>query len=131
MLKRAAFIAAIALCGCGRPASESTVNRMRADAEAPRLPFDNGTGFLEGYRVEVRRQGDITWSGVPVSEATLKEYIRDVASRPQDSRVWIELEPGVSQARADWARRQILDSGLCAQRRCAEVGWHAKRPVVN
>ncbi|CAN5360133.1 hypothetical protein BH10PSE14_BH10PSE14_27040 [soil metagenome] len=131
MFRRIAFLAAIALCGCGQQQSNSAAPPGRSDIAAPRLPFENSTGFLDGYRVEVPRQGDITWSGMPVSKTTLTGYLGDLASRPQGSRLFVEFEPGVSPAQADWVRRQIIDSGLCAQRRCAEVGWHLKRPVVN
>ena len=131
MFRRIVLLVVTALCGCGQPQPESGVEAARSDAEGPRLPFDNSTGFLDGYRVEVPRSGDITWSGMPVSKATLAEYVDDLASRPQGSRIFVEFEPGVSLGRADWVRRQIVGSGLCAQRRCAEVGWHVKRPVVN
>ena len=131
MLTRAVLVAAIALCGCGQPKSEPTGDRAKADAEAARLPFDNSTDFLDGYRVEVPRHGDIIWSGMAVSKATFTEYVADLASRPRSSSLFVEFEPGVSSVRADWVRRQIIRSSLCAQRRCAEVGWHVKRPVVN
>lgn len=131
MLTRTVLVAAIALCGCGQQKSESSVNRAKDDAETPRLPFDNSTGFLDGYRVEVPRQGDIIWSGMAVSKATLMEYVADLASRPRGSPLFVEFEPGVSRVRADWVRHQIIRSGLCAQRRCAEVVWYVKRPVVN
>ena len=107
------------------------MDRPKADAVPPRLPFDNSTGFLDGYRVRVSRQGGVTWSGMAVNNAKLTAYINQVASRPQDARLWVEFEPGVSQTRADWVRRQIIDSGLCRQHRCAEVGWNVSRPVVN
>jgi len=128
---RIVLLAAIALCGCDQPQTASTANHVEADVESGSLPFENSTGFLDGLRVEVPRQGDITWSGMAISEATFTQYLADVASRPQGYRIFVEFEPGVSPARADWVRRQIITSGLCAQRRCAEVGWHVERPVVN
>lgn len=131
MPRRLFLVAAIVLCGCGQPRTASRANHAGADAEAERLPFDSSTGFLNGLRVEVPRRGDITWSGMAISNATFAEYVADVASRPQGSGIFVEFEPGVSPARADWVRRQIINTGLCAQHRCAEVGWHVKRPVVN
>lgn len=130
MLRRVVLLVAIALCGCGQPKSQSTVARSNADDLAPRLPFDNSTGFLDGIGVDVFRQGDITWSGMRVSDTVFTGYLGDLASQ-QGGHLFIEFEPGVAPARANWVRRQIIGSGLCTQHRCAEVAWHAERPVVN
>jgi len=131
MLGRIVFLAAIALSACGQPRSGPTSGQSKAAAAPPRLPFDHRAGILDGYRVRVSRHGEVTWNGVAVSNATLTAYIDEVAGRSQDARLWVEFEPGVRQDRADWVRHQIIDSGLCRQRRCAEVGWNVQRPVVN
>jgi hypothetical protein len=99
--------------------------------EPPRLPFYDGTGFLHGDRLRVPRQGEASWNGVPVDQATLGAYLGESARIPAGPRLFVEFEPGVAQAQADRVRQQIVDSGLCGQHRCAEVGWNVPRPVVN
>jgi hypothetical protein len=96
------------------------------------LPFDGSTGFLNGYSLRVPRNGDILWNGAPVRQAVLKTYLRQWAALPRNAgRLFVAFEPGTPQARAQWVRKQVIASGLCEQRRCAEVGWEVKRPVVN
>jgi len=109
-------------------------NAQTAEREvAPaRLPFDNSTGFLDGYSLRVTRQGNFLWNGAPVDEAVLKDYLRQWAALPCGAgRLFVSFEPGISQTLAEWIRQQVIDSGLCEQHRCAEVGWNVKRPVVN
>jgi hypothetical protein len=117
-------------CGCSGPTPLTQEDRAQT-SEAPRLPFDNSAGFLYGDRLRLPRQGDASWNGVPVDQATLSAYLAESARIPAGPRVFVEFEPGVPQARLDRVRQQIVDSGLCAQHRCAEVGWNVTRPVVN
>ena len=122
------LIAATLLCGChSAPATQEEVAKAQ---ETPRLPFDNSTGFLHGYRLRVPRQGEITWNGQVVDDARLRLYVSQYATPPVGDPLFVEFEPGVPQARADRVRQLIIDSGLCNQRRCAEVGWNVPRPVV-
>jgi len=117
------------LCGCdGALAMRDGTTQVR---KAPRLPFDNSTGFLHGYRLRVPRQGDMTWNGQPVDDARLRTYLSQYATPPEGNPLFVEFEPGVPQSRADEVRQWIIDSGLCNQRRCAEVGWNVPRTVVN
>jgi hypothetical protein len=96
------------------------------------LPLDGSTGILNGYSLRVPRIGEFLWNGAPVQQAVLKTYLRQWAALPRNAgRLFVAFEPGTTQARVQWVRRQVIASGLCEQRRCAEVGWEVKRPVVN
>lgn len=77
------------------------------------------------------RQEDMTWNGQPLDDARLRAYLSQYATPPEGNPLFVEFEPGVPQSRADEVRQWIIDSGLCNQRRCAEVGWNVPRPVVN
>ena len=124
------MLAAILLCGCN--SAEPAANEARAQAiQPPRLPFDNSTGFLHGYRLRVPIQGEITWNGQDVDDAQLRSYLSQYATPPVGDPLFVEFEPGVPQARADHVRQLIIDSGLCRQNRCAEVGWNVERPFVE
>lgn len=130
MWKHVVLIAAISLSGCST--SEPGTEGEQAQAnQPPRLPFDNSTGFLNGYRLRVPREGEITWNGQDVDAARLRTYLSQYATPPTGDPLFVEFEPGVPQARADHVRQLIIDSGLCAQHRCREVGWNIPRPVVN
>jgi hypothetical protein len=97
-----------------------------------RLPFEGSTGFLNGYSLRVPRNGDFLWNGAPVGHAVLMTYLRQWAAMPRNAgRLFVAFEPGTPQSRVQWVREQVIDSGLCEQRRCAEVGWEVRRPVVN
>jgi hypothetical protein len=99
---------------------------------AVQLPFDRSTGFLNGYFLRVPRNGDFLWNGAPVGGVVLKSYLRKWAVLPHGAgHLFVAFEPGTPQSRAGWVRKQVIDSGLCEQRRCAEIGWNVKRPVVN
>jgi hypothetical protein len=130
MRKYMSLIAALILCGCHASSPGAHENHAQT-SEAPHLPFDNSRGFLNGYRLRVPRHGDVTWNAQPVDEATLTRYLGEFATPPAGPGLFVEFEPGVPQAQADRIRQQIIDSGLCRQHRCAEVGWNVKRPVVN
>ena len=130
MRKRVGLIAATMCCGC-HPASTATQEEMTQAHETPHLPFDNSTGFLQGYRLQVPRRGEITWNGQIVDDARLRLYLSQTATLAGGDPLFVEFEPGVPQARADRVRQLIIDSGLCSQRRCAEVGWNVPRPIVN
>jgi hypothetical protein len=86
--------------------------------------------MLQGYRLRVPSQGDITWNGQVVDDSRLRTYLSQYATPPVGDPLFVEFEPGVPQARADHVRQLIIDSGLCAQHRCAEVGWNIERQVV-
>jgi hypothetical protein len=130
MSRHVGLIAATIVCGCHASPPATQEERTQA-REAPRLPFDKSTGFLNGYRLRVPRQGDMTWNGQPVDDARLRTYLSQYATPRVGDPLFVEFEPGVPRAVADRVRQQIIDSGLCNQRRCAEVGWNVPRPVVN
>ena len=130
MAKHIRLILALSLSGCSVSSSNTHDERAQA-SETPPLPFDNSTGFLEGYRLRVFRQGDMTWNGQAADEARLRAYLSQYARPPVGNPLFVEFEPGVPQARADRVRQLIIDSGLCEQHRCAEVGWNVARPIVN
>ncbi len=124
--------AATVLCGFALPSDAITQGMGNQKNDPARLPFDGSTGFLNGYSLRVPRNGDFLWNGAPVGQAMLKTYLRQWAALPRNAgRLFVAFEPGTSQRRAQWVRRQVIDSGLCEQRRCAEVGWAVRRPVVN
>jgi hypothetical protein len=124
--------AATVLCGFALPSDATTPGMGNQKNDPARLPFDGSTGFLNGYSLRVPRNGDFLWNGAPVGQAMLKTYLRQWAALPRNAgRLFVAFEPGTSQRRAQWVRRQVIDSGLCEQRRCAEVGWAVRRPVVN
>lgn len=67
-----------------------------------------------------------------LGQAVLNTYLRQWAALPRNAgRLFVAFEPGTPQPRVQWVRKQVIDSGLCEQRRCAEVGWEVRRPVVN
>jgi hypothetical protein len=132
MERRLVVIAVIALCGCGPSRNVTAGQGLKAEARPLALPFDNSTGFLDGYSLRVPRSGAFLWNGQSVDNAVLQDFLRQNAAMPRDAGpIFVAFEPGVTQARADWVRRQVINSGLCEQRRCAEVGWDVKRPVAN
>jgi hypothetical protein len=120
------------LCGSALPSNATTPDGGDRKSGRTRLPFDGSTGFLNGYSLRVPRNGDFLWNGAPVDQETLKAYLRQWAALPRSAgRLFVAFEPGTPQPRAEWVRKQVIDSGLCEQRRCAEVGWNVKRPVVD
>jgi hypothetical protein len=132
MARRIVLVAAVALCGCGPSGNAITASRSDAEGPVASLPFDSSSGFLRGYLLKVPRQGGFLWNGQPVGEAVLRDYLRQYARVPNPAdRLSVSFEPGVAQGRADRVRRQVIASGLCAQHRCAEVGWDVQRAVVN
>jgi hypothetical protein len=95
------------------------------------FPFDNGTGFLNGYLLQVPKQGDFLWNDAPVDGATLTDYAREYAQRHgEGDRLVVEFEPGTPADRSARVRRELRDSELCRQGRCVEAGWGVKRTVV-
>ena len=132
VIRRLAFAAAISLCACGQSDHADLPGNTHSETAPAHLPLDNSTGFLDGYSLEVPRQGDFLWNGMPVDQVVLSDYIRQFAGLPRGAgSLFVAFEPGVAETRAQWVRRQVIESGLCAQHRCAEVGWHVPRPVVN
>lgn len=124
--------AAVALCGCGDPqAGTGARSEDQIGEAASHLPFHNSTGFLDGYSLRVSRQGDLRWNGAPITETELVDYLDAWASLPKAAGpLFVAFEPGVADGRAKWVRLKVLQSDLCEQQRCAEVGWNVKRPVV-
>lgn len=122
----------MALCGCGNPQPETGALPVDQIGKAGSyLPFDNSTGFLDGYSLRVSRQGDLRWNAVPISETEFVDYLRAWASLPKTAGpLFVAFEPGIADSRAKWVRLKVVQSGLCEQHRCAEVGWNVKRPVV-
>jgi hypothetical protein len=124
--------AATALCGLALPGDALMAGSRDPKNGSVRLPFDGSTGFLNGYSLRVPRKGEFLWNGAPVGQAVLKTYLRQWAALPLSAgRLFVAFEPGTPRDRAGWVRKQVIESGLCEQRRCAEVGWNVKRPVVN
>ncbi|NML07295.1 hypothetical protein [Sphingomonas sp. G-3-2-10] len=132
MTRLVALFAAVGLCACDQTRTvDHGLNLERKD-ETARLPFENSIEVTGGFSLRVSREGNLFWNEVPVSEAVLKDYIRQFSAlSPEADRLFVAFEPGVSRTRSDWVRRQVTSSGLCEQRRCAEVSWSAKWPVVN
>lgn len=126
------LVAAMAWGGCSQPGDETAPQTTARQAGSAPLPFDHSTGFLDGYSLRVSQNGEIRWNGVPVSAAVLTDYLRQYAALPHNAgHLFVAFEPGLAPTRAEWVRRQVVNSGLCKQQRCAEVGWNVKRPVVN
>jgi hypothetical protein len=120
----------IALCGCNRPSNGTTP--VASEAREPvSIPFERAAGFRDGYLLQVPRNGPLLWNGIPVDAATLSNWVRQYAQAKGSGRLWIEFEPRMSGQRKEWVRRQVINSGLCAQRRCTETDWNAKWSVVN
>ena len=131
MVRRILFIAVITLFGCKQPSDRGTVEKVEAGHEPLSIPFEHAVGFRDGFLLKVPREGGFLWNGGPVKAAILSDFVQQYAHLPTGGgRLWIEFEPGVSPQRAAWVRRQVVESGLCRQHRCAEEEWNAKRPVV-
>ena len=112
-------IATLTLCACN-------------SYEDVAIPIDQTTGFRDGYRVEIKRSGNIEWNGQKLNDAEFVSYMREYAAKPKGAgRLWVEFEPGVPAARASEIRQQVIASGLCKQKRCVEGRWAVQRPVVN
>jgi hypothetical protein len=58
MLKRAILFSAFALSGCGQPERASGAANATTETAEAAFPFDNGTGFLNGYLLQVPKEGD-------------------------------------------------------------------------
>jgi hypothetical protein len=126
------IVLVVALCACGQSNDSTPQPGSGPKGGSAYLPFDHSTGFLDGYSLDVPRQGNFLWNGGPVDQAVLRDYLRQYAALPRGAGgLFVAFEPGTAQTRTEWVRRQVIDSGLCEQHRCAEVGWHVKRPVVN
>ena len=96
------------------------------------IPVDHGTGFRDGYVVQVQRSGTIEWNGQKLDDAEFVRYVRQYAAMPVGAgRLWIEFAPDAPSGRIAFVRQYVLESGLCKQRRCVEGSWGARRPVVN
>jgi hypothetical protein len=120
------------LCGFALPSSANTLEGGDRKSGSTRLPFDGSAGFLNGYSLRVPVNGSFLWNGAPVDQVVLKTYLAQWAALPPSAgRLFVAFEPGTRQARAEWVRRQVIASGLCKQRRCAEIVWNVKRPIVN
>src|SRR5688572_4211955 len=93
MRRHVGLIVATMLFGCqaSTPATREESTQAR---ESPRLPFDNSTGFLRGYRLRVTRQGDMTWNGQAVDDARLRAYLSQYATPPVGDPLFVEFEPG-------------------------------------
>ena len=112
--------------------TSATIAAMPLTIGYAQIPFDTSAGFLDGYSLRVPRHGNFFWNGRLVGQAKLTNFLRQWAGMPEDAgRLFVAFEPGTPQTRMSWVRQQIIDSGLCKQRRCAEVGWNVKRPVVH
>jgi len=124
--------AATVLCEFALPSDAVAPGSDGRKIGPARLPFDGSTGFLNGYSLRVPRNGDFLWNGVPIGPTILTAYLRQWAALPHNAgHLFVAFEPGTPDRRVGWVRKQVIDSGLCEQRRCAEVGWNVKRPVVN
>jgi hypothetical protein len=116
---RFALFIAFALCGCDQP-------------EAQIIPVDRSTGFRDGYLVEVRRDGALTWNGQDVDDQKFASFLLQYSALPKDAgRLWIEFEPNSPRERIAFVRERVVASGLCSQKRCVEGLWGIERPVVN
>lgn len=132
MARPVVIFAAVVLCGCDLSSNATTAPRSKTTVAVASLPLDGSTGFLDGYSLRVPRQGDFLWNGQDVGAAVLTDYLHQFARLPVAAGpLFVGFEPGVAQARVQWVRQQVIDSGLCKQQRCAEVAWNVKRPVVN
>jgi len=131
-MRHIVIVVATVLCGLALPSNATEVGVGNRKGSPAALPFDGSTGFLNGYSLRVPHEGDFLWNGAPVGQAVLKTYLHQWAALPRSAgRLFVAFEPGTSQVRIEWVRKRVIDSGLCKQRRCAEVGWNVKRPVVN
>ncbi|WP_123905490.1 hypothetical protein [Sphingobium cloacae] len=96
------------------------------------IPVDQGTGFRDGYLVQVTRSGNIEWNGAKIDETEFKRYVGLYAAMPKEAgRLWVEFEPDAPSSRIAFVRRHVVGSGLCKQQRCVEGLWNVPRPVVN
>jgi len=124
-------VAATALCGCNRQSHNDISHSVETHPELPSIPFQHAVGFEDGYLLRVPREGQLIWNGSPEDSATISNWIEQYAQAKGAGRLWIEFEPDVSNQRKQWVRRQVVESGLCAQHRCTETDWNAKWSVLN
>ena len=131
MLRRTTLLAALALIGCGPPSATNITSHATPKIEDAAFPIDNGSAFLSGYRLQVPKQGVFLWNSLPIEAATLTAYLREYSKAGGEAdRLVVEFEPGTPSDRIEGVRRQVRESGLCRQNRCAEAPWRVKRPVV-
>ena len=128
MRKLSILFVILAICGC----DGSQVGPQTSDDHAStELPIDSSTAELGGWELRVDRQGGLLWNGSPINDEQLVEYLAKFAKLSSDAgRLLVAFEPGVPKKRGNWLRDKVIQSGLCEQKRCAEVGWDVKRPVV-
>ncbi len=112
-------------------ASAPTTGALEAQMiDSKPLPFVDATKLMGGYSLRVPHHGSFRWNGQHIGPARLRLYFHQLAALPNEW-MFLAFEPKTPEARIVWVRRQVIDSGLCKQRRCAEIGWNVKRPFVN
>lgn len=121
----------MALSACNRPSSNDMTPQTKRAGPEFSIPFERAVGFRDGYLLRVPREGQFVWNGITVDAVTLGDWIPQYAQAGGPGRLWVEFEPGVPPSRKAWVRKRIIDSGLCAQRRCVETDWNAQWSVVN
>lgn len=132
MTRCLALAVAVALSGSSQASNADAPRDVEKKGMSVLIPFDKSKGFLDGYLLRVSRHGDFLWNGAPITEEVLKKYLHQYSAIPHGAgRIFVAFEPKTPQTRVESVRRQIIDSGLCEQHRCAEVGWNVKRPIVN
>ena len=130
MRKLSILIAIFVTCGCDGTQSD-VGSQTNDEAGSTQLPFDSSTSVPDGYLLRVDRQGSLRWNGSPINDEQLVEYLAKWAElTPDAGRLLVAFQSGVAEKRASWVRDRVSQSGLCEQKRCAEVGWDVKQPVV-
>lgn len=131
MARLATLLAAAALCGCNSQGGADNAQTSKADATSAVLPFDNSTDLLHGSSLRVPREGNFVWDGENVDHVLLTKNLGELSHAPNAGTLVVAFEPNTTQTRVNWVRRQIIDSGLCSQKRCLEVSWSTKRDFID
>jgi hypothetical protein len=101
-------------------------------SETSTLPVSKERLNTAAYHLRVDRAGTLGWNGAVVNEATLRDYLGEFSRRPEAAgTLSVEFEPGTSATTTQKVRRDVIDSGLCRQRRCLEIKWGTPTAIVN
>lgn len=126
LMKLIALPSVIALCAFGPLPTALTAQKFVAN----RIPFVNPTRVMGEYMLRVPRQGSFDWNGQHIGREELVNYLRQLAAI-SSVKLLVTFEPKIREGRKAWVQKQVMDSTLCRQHRCGEVGWDQRWPGVN
>jgi hypothetical protein len=53
------------------------------DGREASIPVDQGSGFRDGYVMQVSRAGSIEWNGPKLADPEFERYVRQISAMPK------------------------------------------------